>query len=59
MEQSTSSKDEHKPTPKVSGTESKPVLSTVVRSKAVSTAGTKRKSRGSLDIGKNFNKLVI
>ena len=41
------------------GTDLKPVSSTVVRSKAGSAAGTKRKSRGSLDIGKIFNKLII
>lgn len=59
-EQSGSSKDDDKPTPKVTtDTDSKPLPSTVVGSKAGSAAGTKRKSRGSLDIGKIFNKLNI
>ena len=60
MEQSASSKDEDKPTLKVTAdTDSKPALSTMVGSKAGSAAGTKRKSRGSLNIGKSFNKLKI
>ena len=60
MEQSASSKDEDKPTLKVTtDTDSKPVPSTVVGSKAGSAAGTKRKSHGSLNICKIFNKLNI
>lgn len=38
---------------------SNPGTSNVVKVKEEVVAGTKRKSRGSLDIGRNFNRFII